>query len=103
MNKCSISKSPQCYKLQERFLLIQSGIRDEEGALKSDIAKLIRMCDDTTKSLTEQIEADEKTKQQCEVKLSYAIEKEATAGEEARQTEIEHGTLTKELKDQMDS
>merc|ERR1719375_2993804 len=58
LNKCSISKSPQCYKLQERFLLIQSGIRDEEGALKNDIAKLKRMCDDTTKSLTAQIEAD---------------------------------------------
>merc|ERR1719375_3070703 len=103
LNKCSISKSPQCYKLQERFLLIQSGIRDEEAALKSDLEKLIAMCKDTRDSLTAQILADEKTKQQCEVKLSYAIEKEATAGEEARQTEIEHGTLTKELKDQMDS
>merc|ERR1719453_1545608 len=27
--KCTIKKSPQCYKLQERFLLIQSGIQDE--------------------------------------------------------------------------
>merc|ERR1719375_1073013 len=27
--KCTIKKSPQCYKLQERFLLIQSGIEDE--------------------------------------------------------------------------
>merc|ERR1719375_103879 len=103
LNKCSISKSPQCYKLQERFLLIQSGIRDEEGALKSDLEKLIAMCKDTRDSLTAQILADEKMKEQCEIKLGFAMEKEATAGEEARQTEREHGMLTKELRDQMES
>merc|ERR1719183_3211284 len=31
--KCTIKKSPQCYKLQERFLLIQSGIEDERDEL----------------------------------------------------------------------
>merc|ERR1719160_2479554 len=31
--KCTIKKSPQCYKLQERFLLIQSGIEDERDQL----------------------------------------------------------------------
>merc|ERR1719498_2168402 len=28
--KCTIKKSPQCYKLQERFLLIQAGIQTRE-------------------------------------------------------------------------
>merc|ERR1719389_1003115 len=31
--KCSIRDSPQCYKLQERFLLIQAGIADERDQL----------------------------------------------------------------------
>merc|ERR1719272_2191942 len=31
--KCTIKKSPQCYKLQERFLLIQAGIEDERDEL----------------------------------------------------------------------
>merc|ERR1719271_688795 len=31
--KCTIKKSPQCYKLQERFLLIQSGMQDERDDL----------------------------------------------------------------------
>merc|ERR1719253_2480669 len=35
--KCTIKKSPQCYKLQERFLLIQAGIQDERDGLMSDI------------------------------------------------------------------
>ena len=38
--KCTITKSPQCYKLQERFLLIQSGIQDERDALLEDIASM---------------------------------------------------------------
>merc|ERR1719161_3178974 len=38
--KCTIKKSPQCYKLQERFLLIQSGIADERDQLLSDISKV---------------------------------------------------------------
>ena len=37
-NKCTISRSPQCYKLQERFLLIQSGIEDSKNALLEEIA-----------------------------------------------------------------
>merc|ERR1719203_2096402 len=38
--KCTIKKSPQCYKLQERFLLIQAGIMDERDQLLADIASL---------------------------------------------------------------
>ena len=36
--KCTISRSPQCYKLQEFFLLIQSGIEDSKNALLGDNA-----------------------------------------------------------------
>merc|ERR1719253_842025 len=35
--KCTIKKSPQCYKLQERFLLIQAGIKDERDDLLQQI------------------------------------------------------------------
>merc|ERR1719478_1322763 len=38
--KCTIKKSPQCYKLQERFLLIQSGIKDERDDLLDQISTL---------------------------------------------------------------
>ena len=36
--KRTTGKSPQCYKLQERSLLIQSGIEDSKNALQEDIA-----------------------------------------------------------------
>merc|ERR1719487_1356854 len=38
--KCTIKKSPQCYKLQSRFLSIQGGIQDERDKLLEDIATL---------------------------------------------------------------
>merc|ERR1719191_123826 len=44
--KCTLSKSPQCYKLQERFLLIQAGIQDEADKLNSDIAKMEDNCEE---------------------------------------------------------
>ena len=46
-NKCTISRSPQCYKLQERFLLIHSGIEDSENALLEDIASMLAHCKET--------------------------------------------------------
>merc|ERR1719253_778117 len=44
--KCSIKKSPQCYKLQERFLLIQAGIQDERDELLDEISMLEKNCEE---------------------------------------------------------
>merc|ERR1719316_340435 len=49
--KCTIKKSPQCYKLQERFLLIQSGIEDERDQLLEAIEMLENYRDETKKML----------------------------------------------------
>ena len=40
--KCTIAKSPQCYKLQERFLNIQAGVQDEYNELVENIDSLER-------------------------------------------------------------
>ena len=48
--KCTIGKSPQCYKLQERFLLIQSGIQDERDELMEEVAMLETYCEKTKKT-----------------------------------------------------
>merc|ERR1719265_1988648 len=45
--KCTIKQSPQCYKLQERFLLIQSGIEDERDELMEEISMLEHYCEET--------------------------------------------------------
>jgi hypothetical protein len=56
--KCSIKKSPQCYKLQERFLLIQAGIQDERDELLDEISMLETFCEETKNLLETQIAND---------------------------------------------
>jgi len=90
-----------CYKLQERFLLIQSGIEDERDELKEQIAMLERFRDETTETLQHQIKADIELLSSAQTKLAAATEKEATAGEEARGTAAENDQLNKDLVDQM--
>merc|ERR1719484_206314 len=57
--KCSLNGSPQCYKLQERFLLIQAGIEDERDELMQEIDMLEHFCEETKKTLETQIANDE--------------------------------------------
>merc|ERR1719160_1995682 len=99
--KCTITKSPQCYKLQERFLLIQAGIKDDRDALLEDIASMEHHCEETEKTLETQIKDDEDMLSDAQVKLAFATEKEASAGETARQTAAEHEQLDADLKTQM--
>merc|ERR1719276_525648 len=79
--KCTIKKSPQCYKLQERFLLIQSGIKDERDELMEEISMLEHFCEETKKTLETQIANDEDMLEESQTKLAKATEKEANAGE----------------------
>merc|ERR1719261_552725 len=95
--KCSIKKSPQCYKLQERFLLIQAGIQDERDELLDEISMLETFCEEIKLSLEVQISNDEDKLKNAQTKLAMATEKEATAGETARQTAKEHDGLNDEL------
>jgi hypothetical protein len=99
--KCTINKSPQCYKLQERFLLIQAGIQDERDELMESIAKMERECEEIKNTLETQIQNDQDMLENAQTKLAQATEKEASAGEVARQTNAEHEQLTLELSKQM--
>jgi len=99
--KCTIKKSPQCYKLQERFLLIQAGIQDERDELLEEISMLETFCEETKKSIETQIANDEDMLSNAQTKLAAATEKEATAGESARQTAHENEGLNNDLVKQM--
>merc|ERR1719504_422711 len=48
--KCTLTGA-KCYKLQERFLLIQSGIKDDRDALMQDIASMEAHCKLTKETL----------------------------------------------------
>jgi|Transcript_28345 hypothetical protein len=99
--KCTIKKSPQCYKLQSRFLQIQGGIQDEADQLKDDIAQLESFCDETSKTLETTIANDQSMLASQQTKLAAATEKEANAGEEARQTSKQNEQLNADLRKQM--
>merc|ERR1740138_1491797 len=99
--KCTIKKSPQCYKLQERFLLIQSGIEDERDNLLEEISKLEKYRDETKETLETQIANDESALSNAQTKLATSTEKEADAGEVARQTAVENEQLNGDLIKQM--
>merc|ERR1719217_1868713 len=99
--KCTIKKSPQCFKLQARFLAIQGGIADERDQLLEAIEMLENYRDETKKMLEDQISSDETDLANSQTKLAAATEKEATAGEVARQTATENQQLNDDLKKQM--
>jgi len=98
--KCTLTGA-KCYKLQERFLLIQAGIKDDRDALLEDIADMEKHCEETKNTLEMQIKNDEDTLADSQTKLGFATEKEATAGETARQTAAEHDQLDADLRKQM--
>jgi len=91
----------KCYKLQERFLLIQSGIEDERDELLEQIAMLEHFCEEVKKTLETDISNDEDMLSNAQTKLAVATEKESTAGETARQTAIENEQLNTDLVKQM--
>mmetsp|Transcript_44201 Transcript_44201/g.70016 ORF Transcript_44201/g.70016 Transcript_44201/m.70016 type:complete len:859 (-) Transcript_44201:172-2748(-) len=99
--KCTITKSPQCYKLQERFLLIQAGIQDERDELMEEISMLETFCDETKKLLETEIENAQAMLDDAQTKLAAATEKEASAGEIARQTAAKNEQYNADLIKQM--
>merc|ERR1719472_417541 len=99
--KCTLGPSPQCYKLQERFLLIQAGIQDERDELMSQIQMLEHFCAEVKMSYQIQIQDDKDMLSNAQTKLASATDKEATAGETARQTAAEHSQLDLDLNKQM--
>jgi hypothetical protein len=99
--KCTIKKSPQCYKLQERFLLIQAGIEDERDELLEEISMLEHFREETKKTLETQIANDQDMLANAQTKLAQATEKEANAGEIARKTAAKNAELNGDLEKQM--
>merc|ERR1719160_2400959 len=99
--KCTIKKSPQCFKLQSRFLTIQGGIADERDQLLEDVSELERSCEEQKNTLETQIENDHSLLASSQTKLAEATEKESTAGEIARQTARQNDQYNADLVTQM--
>merc|ERR1740130_944393 len=99
--KCTLKKSPRCYKLQGRFLAIQAEIADARDKLMEQIEKYGEDCEETKKSLMSSIEADGSLLSSSQTKLAAATEKEASAGETGRQVAKENEAYNADLVKQM--
>jgi len=101
--KCTLKKSPQCYKLQGRFLQIQAEIADQRDELMDQISKQEDACADMRKSLESGIANDNALLSTSQTKLAAASEKEASAGEQGRQVAKENTQYNNDLVKMMKS
>jgi len=99
--KCTLKKSPQCYKLQGRFLQIQAEIADQRDELMEQIQNREDECAEIKKSLETSIENDKSLLSSSQTKLAQATEKEASAGETGRQVAKENEGYNNDLVKQM--
>merc|ERR1740130_449662 len=99
--KCTLKKSPQCYKLQQRFLIIQAGIEDIRDELMEQIESLQNDCKSMKESLEASIETDKTALASSQTKLAEGTQKEATAGETGRQVAKENAGYNADLIKQM--
>jgi hypothetical protein len=99
--KCSLSPGADCYKLQERFLLIQAGISDEKDDLMESIEKWQDACHEKEAAVDAAVGNDESLLADSQTNLARATEEEANAGEKARQTAQEVDSYNDDLKKQM--
>merc|ERR1719247_3536643 len=68
--KCTLKKSPRCYKLQARFLQIQGGIADSRDDLMDQISKLDATCKETAKTLEAAIAGDQALLESSNTKMA---------------------------------
>merc|ERR1719424_731136 len=99
--KCTLKASPQCYKLQGRFLQIQAGIEDARDKLMEEIAKEENACHETKNTLQASIESDGSLLSSSQTKLAQATEKESTSGENGRQVSAQNDMYNADLLKQM--
>merc|ERR1719482_2115447 len=99
--KCTLKKSPRCYKLQGRFLQIQAEIADARDELMDEIQKLKDSCEETKKTLEASINNDGSLLSNSQTKMGTAMEKEASAGETGRQVAKENQQYNDDLVKQM--
>jgi len=101
--KCTVSGSPQCNMITERFLLIQSGIQDERDDLQENIGKMEEQCKEETGNMQSQAQGFSQSLSDEQTKLAASMTCEANAAEEGRLGNKQHADATGELKGMMNT
>jgi hypothetical protein len=81
---CTIANNPQCDRMKDKFLEIQTGIQDKADEMKDNLAKLIARCDETEKNFEAQIAEFETRLKDQQTKLADATKDLIVANEQCR-------------------
>jgi len=92
--KCSISGSPMCPKLRERFMDIATGIEDKKNELEEALRDLEKKCREGKEALEAKIALYETLLKKEETALASATAEKVNNEEQSRLTQIE---LTKAI------
>merc|ERR1719282_2286769 len=92
--KCSISGSPMCPKLRERFMDIATGIEDKRKELEAALRSLEKKCKEGKARLEAKIALYETLLKKEETALAQATAEKVNNEEQSRLTQIE---LTKAI------
>jgi len=95
--KCTISGTASCTKLEERFILIQSGLKDTEDNMKDNVVDVEKDCEKTEETLSVALEKAEQTLKSYQTKLAEGTGCVNEAAEEGRLGNKEFSELTEEL------
>lgn len=95
--KCTMSDSPSCGKMQNKFLLVQAGMMDERDALKEQLSELEEKCEALELTLTQQVEHAESSLKDAQTKLAEATSCESTAAEKGRLVNALQDELTLDM------
>merc|ERR1719171_892047 len=82
--KCSVANSPQCHKMLDRFLNIQTEIVDKRDTLQEQLKELETQCENDKANLEAQIASFETRLKDEQTKLAGATQKQNNAEEQSR-------------------
>jgi len=95
-NKCSLSSSPNCQKLKDRFLMVQAGIVDKKNELKEALNTRKTECGITSQDFSQQISSLNKNIREQRTRLAVATQDVSTAQSGSHQASAQHAKMDKE-------
>lgn len=99
--KCSIRNNPNCDKLKDKFLLMQTNIEDQAEGMKDELAATRKNCQDTQDNYDAQIAELERRLMDEQTSLAEGTKAVNEAGEQSRMKSIQLSEVDLEYKKTM--
>jgi len=94
--KCSIGSSPNCQRLQDRFLAVQAGISDQRDGLEGEKRWKQNWCEETSDGYRNQLDGYNENLRQTQANLAVATKDQNVAEKGSHQTASMHTSTAKE-------